>query len=180
MISKINSFICMISKIAGFIIRTMSEFANFARELSSDGMLWAIVDYKELVSRKSSFVNCSEGKPYVLTALLLLLDLFAACLLNRWSMNEWKSESVMRLLLFYYSFINFSRRAKTNFIGTISHLCIGLFHATCWLNTEMTSYMLVNQMLDATVKCSCVRFECMLLCFLQRVPIEWWLNESFV
>ncbi len=102
-------------------------------------MLWARVDYKEMVRKKSSFLNCFEKK-HLLTALLLLFDLFAAHLLIRRSMNEWKSKSAMRLLLFYYSFISFSRRVKTNFIGTISHLSIRLFLATCWLNTEMTSW----------------------------------------
>ncbi len=71
---------------------------------------------QELVSKKSGFVNCSNWlvktvaskllreKNHLLTALLLLFDLFAALLLMRWSMNEWKSKSAMRLLLFYYPF----------------------------------------------------------------------------
>ncbi len=45
-----------------------------------------------------------------------------------------------RVLCVFYSFISFSRRAKTNFIGTISRVCIRLFLATCWLNIEMTSW----------------------------------------
>ncbi len=132
-----------------------------------------------------------------------------------------EQECASTLLLLFYSFISFSKRVKTNFIGTISRLCIRLFLATCGLNTEMTSwyhelgenkiyvlrvreattitwlclslyahctcipsytshvYMLVNhqmklqgQMLDATMQRSCVHFECTLLRFLQRVPIE--------
>ncbi len=47
---------------------------------TNDGMLRARVDFKELVSKKSSFLNCSEEKP---SALLLLFDLFAAHLLIR-------------------------------------------------------------------------------------------------
>ncbi len=76
---------------------------NTSTHLDSDGLLWVGVDYKELVSKKSGFLNCSE-KNHLLTALHLLLDLFAACLLIRWLMNEWKSKNAMHLLLFYYSF----------------------------------------------------------------------------
>ncbi len=32
-------------------------------QTNSDGMLWARVDYKELVNEKSSFQNCSKEKP---------------------------------------------------------------------------------------------------------------------
>ncbi len=137
-------------------------------------MLRTRVDYTELVSRKSCFVNRSEsrGPP------LLLFDLFVNSLINeRMKKREYYASST--LLLLVYSFINFYRRAKTNFIGSISRLCVRLFHATRRSNTEMTSYTLLNhqmtlqgQMLDATVQRSCVHFECMLLCFLQRVPIE--------
>ncbi len=72
------------------------------------------------------------------------------------------------LLLLFYSFISFSRRAKTNIFGIISHLRMGLFLVTCSLNTEMTSWY------------TCVGFECMLLCFLQRVPIVQWFSNLIV
>ncbi len=189
----------------------------------SDGMLWARVDCKELVSKKSGFVNCSEKKPSALcsaSALRLVRCVFANLLINK-RVKEQECYASSTLLLLFYFFISFSRRGKTNFIGTISRLCIRLFLATCWLNTEMTSwyhelrenkiyynkysdedwiknctyvhsytrdkYTFINhqmglhgQMLDATVQCSCVRFKCTLLCFLQRVPIKWWVNGSFV
>ncbi len=100
-------------------------------------MLWARVDYYELVSKKSSFLIWSEENPSAhcpASALQLVRCVFAT--------NEWKSKSAMRLLLLLlcYSFISFSKRAKINFIRTISSLCIRLFLAICQLNTEMISW----------------------------------------
>ncbi len=148
----------------------------------------------------------------MLTALLLIFDLFATHLLICWSMYEWKSKSAMHLLHFHYSSISFSRSVKTNFIGTLL-FCFNMYknlsyghiilvrEATTitWLHLSLYAhctyihsythhtYTLINhqiklqgQMLDTTVQCSCVCLECTLLRFLQRVPIEWWVNESFV
>ncbi len=47
----------------------------------------------------------------------------------------------MRLLLFYYSFISFSRKAKTSLIGTIFRLCRKLFLVTCQLNNWLHGIM---------------------------------------
>ncbi len=107
-------------------------------------MLWARVDYKELVSKKSSFLNCSEEKPstrFSASALRLVRCAFANSLIGE-RVKEQECYASSTLLLLFYSFISFSRRAKTNFIGTISHLCIRLFLVTCWLNTEMASWYL--------------------------------------
>ncbi len=89
-----------------------------------------------MVSKKEQFPKLFRGK----TICSLLCFGSLTCSLRVCSMNEWKSKSAIRFLLFYYSFISFSRRAKINFIGTISRLCIRLFLATCWLNIEMTSW----------------------------------------
>ncbi len=144
-------------------------------------MLWARVDYKELVSKKSGFVNCSEKKPShcSASALWLIHYVFANLLIDE-RVKEQDYYVSSTLLLLFYSFIGFSRRAKTNFIETISHLCIRLFLATCRLNTEMTSWYHGLGENKIPVQCSCVRFECTLLRFLLKVSIEWRVNESFV
>ncbi len=83
----------------------------------SDGTLWSI---------KSSFVNCSEKKPSAhcsASALRLVLCVFANSLINE-RVKEQEYYASSTLLLLFYSFINFSRRAKTNFIGTLSRLYI--------------------------------------------------------
>ncbi len=121
--------------------------------------------------KKRMFSWTAPRKNHLLTALLLLFKLFTAHLLIRWLMNEWKSNNATRLLLFHYSFTLLSvsfRRAKTNFIGTISHLCIRLFLATCWLNIEITSWY------HGLVYALNVYY------IFYRVSMEWWVNESFV
>ncbi len=101
-------------------------------------MLWARVDYKALLSKNSSFITCSEKKPSArcfASAMRLVHCTFANSLID----ERVKEQKCYTSSTFYYSFISFYRRAKTNFIGTISHLHIRLFFATCWLNIEMIS-----------------------------------------
>ncbi len=97
---------------------------------------------QELSSKKTSFLNCSEEKPSAhcsASALWLVRCAFANLLIDEW-VKEQECYVFSTFLLLFYSFISFSTRAKTNFIETISHLCIRLFLATCWLNTEMISW----------------------------------------
>ncbi len=171
-------------------------------------MLWAKVDYEELVSKKSGFVNCFEKKPSVhcsASALRLVRCVFANSLIDE---RVKEQECYMRLLLLYYSFTlyqffweneNKLMRLQGQLLdATVQCNCV---HSECNVTTfstestcrvknewvtcvkerkEQKSNELQDHMLDATVQCSCVRFECTLLCFPQKVPIEWWVNESFV
>ncbi len=101
----------------------------------SDGMLWARVDYKKLVCKKSGFLNYSEEKPSAhcsASALWLVCCEYANSLIDEW-VKEQECYACSTLLLLFYSFvsfISFFRKAKTNFIGDISRLCIRLFLAT--------------------------------------------------
>ncbi len=105
-------------------------------------MPWARVDYKELVSKKSCFLYCSEEKTsahFSTSTLRLVCCVFVNSLINK-RVKEQECYASSTILFLFYSFISFSRRAKTNFIGTISRLCIRLFLPTYWLNTEITSW----------------------------------------
>ncbi len=98
----------------------------------SDGMLLARVDYKELVNKKSGFLNCSEepSAHCSASALQLVHCPFASSLIDE-RVKQQECYASSTLLLLFHSFISFSMIAKTNFIGTISRLCIKLFLTTC-------------------------------------------------
>ncbi len=67
----------------------------------SDGMLWARVDYIELVSKKSSFLNCSEEK----TICSLLCFCSSICLLYICKFVDWWMNERVRVLCIFYSVI---------------------------------------------------------------------------
>ncbi len=113
----------------------MSILGNAFEVMISDGVLWARVDYSELVSQKSGFLNCSKEKLSAhcsVSAPLLVRCVFANSSIDE-RVKEQECYASSTLLLLFYSSIGFSRRPKTNFILTIFRLCISV-------NTEMTSW----------------------------------------
>ncbi len=87
---------------------------------SIDGMSRARVDYKELVSKKSGFLNCFEEKPSAhcsVSALRLVRCVLLNSLIDE-RVKKRKCYASSTFLLLFHSFISFSRREKTNFHRT--------------------------------------------------------------
>ncbi len=89
----------------GYAQKLLYVLLNAHAHLSSDGMLWARVDHKELVSKKSGFVNCSEKKPSAhcsASTLQLVRCVFANLLIDEW-VKELECYASSTLLLLFYS-----------------------------------------------------------------------------
>ncbi len=88
----------------------MLKFVIFRRiaSMCSDGMFWATVDYKKLVSKKSGFLNCSEENPSAhcsTSALWLFHHVFPNSLIDdRVKEQECYASSTL-LLLFLSGFV---------------------------------------------------------------------------
>ncbi len=83
----------------------------------SDAMHWARVDYKELVNKKSGFVNCSEKKPSAhcsASALQLVHCAFANSLIDERVKEQEGYVSSTLLLLFYCLSVFLGERKQTD------------------------------------------------------------------
>ncbi len=132
-------------------------------------MLWARVDYKELVSKNSSFLNCFEEKPSAhcsASALWLVCCMFANSLIDeRVTEQEYCVSSTLLLVFYFYQFFyEHENKLYWNHFSFMYKVIIPRDSLIKYRNDFMVSWTWLG-------------FECTLLSFftksIYRVMSEW-------